>query len=173
MTKLQARQKTGDILAQIDDLIDSVNKSSARMHFERLLPTCEIGDEIAERFIQAGFPYPIASDRESRDEVIARWNTIGRQSELIYCVDKDCECKTDDLRSKDDIPGLSKPHILDDEEFEEFRCADRELSENDADALSYMINFMGADYVRLSIDYDGLAIDLDEFHAPYDKNGWD
>ena len=39
--KLEAREKTGDVLAEIDELIGSVNKTSAKMRFENLLPTCE------------------------------------------------------------------------------------------------------------------------------------
>jgi len=171
VTKLEARLKTGDILAEIDDLIDSVNHTSARMRFERLLPTCEIGDEVAEVFLDKGHCMPPYLTPESRDSIIARWNTMGRQSELIYCTDEDCECQKIDLHGKDQIPGLSQPFILDDDEFEDWLDSDMNLSENDSDALNYMIDFMGRDFVRVSVDYEGLSIDLNElgYHRSNDE----
>jgi hypothetical protein len=177
MTKLEAREKTGDILAEIDDLIDSVNHTSARMRFERLLPTCEIGDEMAERFLESGFPYP-SNNGGNRDETIARWNTIGRQCEFLYCDTLDCECKSpggwDRLRGKDNIVGLSQPHILDNDDFDDFQNGHRELSRNDQDALNYMIEFMGRDFVRVGIDYDRLAIGVDELFedTSNDESEW-
>ena len=159
--KLEAREKTGDILSDIDDLIDSVNHTSARMRFDNLLPTCEIGDEIGDLFVSRGGVWPRYLNFSVDKDTEERWEQMGRQRERSYCSNQTCECKV--MAGRDEIPGISQPFILDDDEFVDFREDELDISENDRDALNYMINKFGRGRVAVSVGYGTEAMNVDDF----------
>ncbi len=166
--KLEAREKTGDVLAEIDELIGSVNKTSAKMRFENLLPTCEIGEEIGDRFVESGHVWPHYMNFKVDAETEDRWNTIGRQREAGYCREVNCECHQNE---KDEVIGISQPYILDQEEFEQYQEGEIGPTSNDLDALGYTMNFFGRENVLLRIDYYDKPVDLDYFFWTPEE-GW-
>lgn len=150
--KLEARHQTSDILAQIDEALFEVSNLSAKIAFENLFPTCEIGDEIADHYLHSGSVRRYDLSQEEKKKIDERWDSIGRQrTEILGCTSI-CECHS--LPLKDEVLGLSQPFLLSEDEFYEFRQEDLDLPKNDADAVMYSGEFFGWDNPRFEIDYD-------------------
>lgn len=174
--KLEARLLTSDILSDIDETLFEVSNLSAKIAFDNLLPTCEIGDEIAEYFIKTGHcftgQFGLKHGVEERNR---RWATIGMQrpSNNNICVDRTCECR--ELPEKLDVEGISQPFLLDDDEHWELRCEELELPRNDLDALEYCVSFFGREYAKFEIGYGGLKpLDIYELYEEIheDEDFW-
>ena len=165
--KLEARLHTSDILADIDDALFAVSNLSAKIAFENLFPTCEIGEEIAERYVETGSIWPSFN----LEEVLIRWNSIGRQrdSSQHTCSNLDCDCSR--LPDKLDVEGICQPFFLDDDELFEYQRDELEIPKNDYDAMLYSLGFFGDDIAYFEIGYGGVKpLTFDEIHEEYQEN---
>lgn len=161
--KLEARHRTSDILSDIDDITFQVSNLSAKIAFNNLLPTCEIGEEIAEYYLREQFLPP---------ELAEHLDSIGRQR-LRGC-DPTCEChELPDAHGPINLPTISQPFLFTEQEHWEFRAQELDMSENDADAVSYCLSFYGHDHARFEIDYGGAkTVNFEELHEEihYDED---
>ncbi len=141
--KLEARHQTSDILSQIDNALFAVSNLSAKIAFENLFPTCEIGEEIGRLYQGSG-----SWDSTGREY----WDEMGRQRN--ECYDISCDCL--ELSLIQEVPGLNQPYFLTHSENVGLWNEEVELSENDQDALDYTLEFFGASHARFEIDYGGI-----------------
>lgn len=168
--KLEARHRTSDILSDIDEITFQVSNLSAKIAFNNLLPTCEIGDEIAEYYLSE---VPRMVGNSSPPELAEHLDSIGRQRSR--CCDRTCECRElPDVRfGPINLPTISQPFLFTDAEHWEFRAQELDMSENDADAVSYCLSFYGHDHARFEIDYGGIkTVNFEELHEEihYDED---
>lgn len=163
--KLEARLQTSDILAEIDDTLFAVSNLSAKIAFENLFPTCEIGEEIADRYVESGSFWPLIN----QDEIQLRWNSIGRQCEALYC-EFDCECHS--LPEKIAIPGLAQPFLLMDYDLTCLRYGGFELPKNDADAVNYCAQVFGEN-AKFEIGWESMPVTIQDLTEPIFEEDYD